>query len=149
VAPSGHGFFSHRRKTCQTHRVAYEIATGKPIPRDAVVRHMCNVPNCCNPYHLKLGSVMDNIEDAKRNGPDFVLREEDLNLEYTNAQIERCILQSKLWSRIIFPANSNMFYKGCWLWEGRATYGSIWYDNRSHATHHVAYEMAAGEQLPD
>jgi hypothetical protein len=49
------------------HRLAYHIAVGD-IPDGAVVRHTCDVPACCNPDHLELGSQADNVQDAKDRG---------------------------------------------------------------------------------
>lgn len=53
--------------TRRAHRVAYVLARG-PIPSDAVVRHKCDNPPCCNPGHLETGSSADNARDAKRRG---------------------------------------------------------------------------------
>jgi hypothetical protein len=38
------------------------------IPNGLVVRHICDNPKCINPKHFKLGTQLDNIDDAiKRN----------------------------------------------------------------------------------
>lgn len=49
------------------HRWAYRIFKG-PIPEDLVVRHDCDVPNCVNPDHLRLGTQSDNILDCVARG---------------------------------------------------------------------------------
>ena len=49
------------------HRVAWELANG-PIPNALMVCHKCDVPLCCNPDHLFLGTNADNQEDARRKG---------------------------------------------------------------------------------
>lgn len=49
------------------HRFMYQIVFG-PIPDDVVVRHRCDNPPCSNPDHLKIGSQVDNAEDARSRG---------------------------------------------------------------------------------
>lgn len=49
------------------HRVAYEVFVG-PIPDGKMVCHTCDVPSCCNPAHLFVGSGKDNAQDAVRKG---------------------------------------------------------------------------------
>lgn len=44
------------------HRVAYEAFVG-PIPDGMSVLHRCDVPACCNPDHLFLGTHQDNMDD--------------------------------------------------------------------------------------
>jgi hypothetical protein len=51
----------------QAHRVAYELAYG-PIPTGLVVRHRCDVPACCRPSHLELGTQADNVQDMVDRG---------------------------------------------------------------------------------
>jgi hypothetical protein len=48
-----------RPKTRRAHRLAYQIWKGR-IPPTAQVQHTCNVPLCCNPDHLVLGSAAEN-----------------------------------------------------------------------------------------
>lgn len=51
----------------RAHRRAYGYANG-PIPRDAVVRHTCDNPPCCNPRHLLTGTQADNVADRVARG---------------------------------------------------------------------------------
>lgn len=49
------------------HRVTYEARNG-PIPRGMVVRHRCDVRECCNPDHLEVGTHEDNVQDIIDRG---------------------------------------------------------------------------------
>lgn len=50
-------------KSERAHRVAFMLARG-PIPTGMLIRHRCDNPPCCNPFHLELGTKADNAQDA-------------------------------------------------------------------------------------
>jgi len=53
----------------RAHRITYRHFKGD-IPKGMFVCHTCDVPSCCNPYHLFLGTNQDNVNDMvkkKRN----------------------------------------------------------------------------------
>lgn len=49
------------------HRVAYRLRHG-PIPSGLILRHKCDVRNCCEDTHHLLGTDADNVEDARVQG---------------------------------------------------------------------------------
>ena len=49
------------------HRFFYTEMVG-PIPEDMDVCHTCDNPPCCNPKHLFLGTVRDNMLDMYAKG---------------------------------------------------------------------------------
>ena len=66
--PGGlYGRFSAQGKGLRSHRVAYEMANG-PLKEGEVVRHVCDNPPCCNPAHLRAGTVRDNVRDMYERG---------------------------------------------------------------------------------
>ncbi len=50
-----------------THRLAFQLAHGKPFD-GLVIMHTCDNPPCCNPAHLHAGSYSDNQQDSIRKG---------------------------------------------------------------------------------
>lgn len=68
VGKGGHGRFrSSNGKLVGAHRVAWELTKG-PIPPGLCVLHKCDVPACCNPEHLFLGTIADNNADRDAKG---------------------------------------------------------------------------------
>lgn len=64
----GYGrFFSGRGSTTKAHRIAYALNVG-PVPLGLCVMHSCDNRPCCNPKHLGLGTISDNIKDMHRKG---------------------------------------------------------------------------------
>jgi hypothetical protein len=51
----------------RAHRITYKHFKGD-IPAGMFVCHTCDVPSCCNPDHLFLGTNQDNVDDMQRKG---------------------------------------------------------------------------------
>lgn len=56
-----------KRKTIRAHRVFYSEFNGE-IPNGMHVLHSCDIPSCCNPYHLRIGTNLDNMRDKCSKG---------------------------------------------------------------------------------
>jgi hypothetical protein len=67
-ARRGYGHLAYRGKHLGAHRVAWELAHGRPVPAGMRVCHHCDQPRCIRPDHLFLGTQRDNMADAKRKG---------------------------------------------------------------------------------
>ena len=72
----GYGRFRRTGKPELAHRVAYELYTGK-IPNGMCVLHRCDVTFCCNPDHLFLGTLRDNMYDMATKCRKAILVGED------------------------------------------------------------------------
>ena len=64
---NGYGRIRCLYKTYRAHRVAYQLTYGE-IPQTMWVLHRCDVPMCCNPSHLFLGTNADNSADRTLKG---------------------------------------------------------------------------------
>lgn len=66
VNRDGYGMTSFNKKQhVLVHRLIFECYNG-PIKKEDIIRHKCNKPSCCNPDHLLLGTVQDNVNDRVR-----------------------------------------------------------------------------------
>jgi len=59
----GYGRISIDGTTYAAHRLAYTFAIGD-VPQSLVVCHKCDNPPCCNPEHLFLRTLADNMLDC-------------------------------------------------------------------------------------
>jgi hypothetical protein len=64
----GYGQFRNELlKMEKAHRYSYRLHKGE-IPTDLFVLHSCDNPKCCNPEHLRLGTLKENSLDAVARG---------------------------------------------------------------------------------
>jgi hypothetical protein len=66
-SPFGYGCFNVNNRMRIASRIAWELTHGK-IPKGLCVLHHCDVPACCNPKHLFLGTRTDNSNDKIKKG---------------------------------------------------------------------------------
>lgn len=66
---SGYGTFNMRGVVWNAHRLAFVLTNG-PTPGGRLnpICHTCDVPLCCNPAHLYLGTPKQNTADITNRG---------------------------------------------------------------------------------
>lgn len=72
IHESGYGLIGVNNRSRRVHREMWRIFRG-PIPRGSgyhgtCVLHRCDIPACCNPDHLFLGTQADNMRDMRAKG---------------------------------------------------------------------------------
>ena len=65
--PHGYGNCYYEGKYWRAHRLAYSLERG-PIPVGLLVLHTCDVPLCCNPRHLSVGTQQENASQMVERG---------------------------------------------------------------------------------
>ena len=64
--PHKNGYIYWKNK--RLHRLVWEMHNAEPIPDGMVIRHKCDNRECCNPFHLELGTQAQNIQDMIERG---------------------------------------------------------------------------------
>ena len=65
---AGYGMVWLNGKHHRVHRLMLSKKLNRPLEGTEITRHMCNNPACCNPEHLEVGTIQDNINDKVSAG---------------------------------------------------------------------------------
>lgn len=61
----GRPYFNMKGKRYLAYRVIFSETHGRPLSELKPLRHTCDNPVCCNPYHLIEGTHQENMDDMK------------------------------------------------------------------------------------
>jgi len=64
ISPNGYPMKKVKGKKSIMARYIYEEHFKKEIPKGYLIRHKCDNKLCINPYHLEIGTHMNNINDS-------------------------------------------------------------------------------------
>lgn len=67
----GYGRLKVGGKVVKAHRVVYQLVTGEELTEWDLLLHSCpggDNPSCCNPAHLRKGTLQQNVRDAVERG---------------------------------------------------------------------------------
>ena len=64
----GYGKFKVKGTYIVAHIIAFMLANNTTIEEGKIIMHTCDNKICCNPFHLKLGTVSDNNADKVSKG---------------------------------------------------------------------------------
>ena len=59
------------------HRLSWELANGRKVPRRLKILHKCDNRACINPLHLVPGTQLENMRDMIAKGRDKKVRGEN------------------------------------------------------------------------
>lgn len=87
----GYGRFACRYRNKRTrylaHRMMVATVLGRELGSREVVMHTCDTPGCVRYSHLRLGTQLDNLRDAKAKGR---MNTDGLELSYTRRNPAKC-----------------------------------------------------------
>ena len=60
---NGYGVLTINKKNYLAHRLSWEWANNRRVPKSMLIAHTCDVPNCVNAQHLFLATPKSNADD--------------------------------------------------------------------------------------
>ena len=119
----GYGMFADGGTSFRAHRLAWELANERPIPKGQTIDHKCRNKSCCNPDHLESVSAEEN---SRRAAP----------FRLSNGQPT----EVRFWAH----ADTSKGPNACWLWRGDSL--NIWDSEHRKMVNarHFIYQLKVG-----
>lgn len=108
--------------TDRVHRVIYKKMIGE-IPKGFFVCHKCDIPSCCNPSHLFIGTARDNHADMtiKKRGTRPPVNKHDIGSYRYNAKLTEDVVVVARMEKSLGEKSSYKIWK-----ELESKYGVSW-----------------------
>jgi hypothetical protein len=85
-----YGCFYVNGKGCLTHRLSLSLHLNKTLGKETEVMHLCDNPLCCNPFHLKEATHLENMRDMyTKNRRKTEKGEERYNAKLTEEKVKK------------------------------------------------------------
>lgn len=118
----GYGRITVDNVACKAHRVAWEVANGRPVPPGMHVRHSCDNPPCIDPAHLSVGTPAQNVADmdvrgrraarpGARNPAAKLTREAVRKIRQTSRPVRELAAEYKVSTSLIYQVRANTIWK--------------------------------------
>lgn len=117
--PKGYGMYNGKR----AHRLAWELANGRPIPEGLTIDHLCRNKPCCNPNHLE---PVSSGENSRRAAPFMPPRGKPI--------------EDRFWKQADTSGGPN----ACWEWSGESTNLHDSENEKSVDARHFIYQLKVG-----
>lgn len=72
--PGNYGYIYYDGRKQLAHRFSVELHTQQNIPKGKVISHICNRPQCVNPWHLEIATQKENMAHMMRSKRDNIGR---------------------------------------------------------------------------
>ena len=108
--PDGNGYGQYKQK--RVHVRMFEQYQ-RPTKKGEVVRHECDNPICCNPFHLIIGTQKENCHDTLiRNGnPQFLPYETAKKIAECHDTIKNIMDEYNVSYDVVFKIKNNITWK--------------------------------------
>lgn len=90
IASGGYGTCVVFQGRTSAHRAVYMLTVG-PIEKNCEICHICDTPNCVNPFHLVEASHQKNVQDSHAKNRSPRLRGEAVKISKLNPELVRSI----------------------------------------------------------
>ena len=108
----GYGRLSYQGQMISAHRLAWQLHNSQLIPPGKCVLHSCDNPPCCNPAHLRVGTLEGNNADrAAKNRGNRPIGEANPKHKMTWADVReiRRLYSTKQANRVALAATYNVW----------------------------------------
>lgn len=98
--------------TSRFHRIMWEIANKKKVPKGKKVLHKCDVRACGRPSHLFIGTQKDNVRDClEKNRHACVRKGQEYSKYRLSKEAKKYILKNYVKGKQHYPGNREALAK--------------------------------------